>query len=140
MNSDRRIDLMGSHSTGDNLTAGETNGSNNMTMLIGDNGSFDGAILAVVPTGVLESGPEQATPVNGIIGIGYQGGAGVKGRGDSPDPWLPGGGKGRGTGGHGVIGEGGSGDVETNVMEQKHPERVHDKFRPGAGVVGIGGY
>jgi hypothetical protein len=131
---------MGSHSTGDDLTAGETNGANNMTMIIADNGRFDGAIFSVVPTGELGSGPEQTGPVQGIIGIGYQGGAGVKGRGDSPDLWLPGGvTRGRGTGGHGVIGEGGSGDLETNVMEQQHPDRP-GKFRPGAGVVGIGGY
>jgi hypothetical protein len=95
-------------------------------------------VFVVAPTGELASGPEVAGPVNGILGFGYQGGAGVVGRGDAPDQWRPGL-VGRGTGGNGVVGQGGSGDAETNAMEEYHPDRP-GKFDPGAGVVGMGGH
>ena len=92
----------------------------------------------MAPTGDLANGPEVTTPVNGILGFGYQGGAGVVGRGDAPDKWRDGV-PGRGTGGPGVVGLGGSGDVETKAMEEYHSDRS-GKFNPGAGVVGVGGY
>jgi hypothetical protein len=129
---------MGSHHSGEPLISGETNGSNAPTMIVADNGSFLDTVFVVTPSGDLSIGPEVAAPVNAIIGFGYQGGVGVVGRGDSADEFRPGL-LGRGTGGHGVKGLGGSGDAESNTMEVHHPDRS-GKFKPGAGVLGIGGY
>jgi hypothetical protein len=129
---------MGSHHLGEALISGETNGSNAQTMIVADNGGFGDTVFVVAPSGDLSVGPEVAAPVNAILGFGYQGGAGVVGRGDPPDQFRPGM-SGRGTGGHGVKGLGGSGDAASNAMEAHHPDRS-GKFKPGAGVLGIGGY
>jgi hypothetical protein len=129
---------MGSHKSGEALISGESNGANAQTMIIADNGNFLDVVFLVVPSGDFSTGPEVATPVHGILGLGYQGGAGVMGRGDSPDQFRLGQ-FGRGTGGPGVVGKGGSGAADSNTMETYHPER-HGKFQPGAGVLGIGGY
>jgi hypothetical protein len=129
---------MGSPNSGEPLISGDTNAANTRTYIVADNGNFLDVVFLVVPHGDFSHGPEGDTPVHGILGIGYQGGAGVMGRGDSTDQFRPGQ-YGRGTGGHGVVGKGGSGAADSNTMETYHPER-HGKFKPGAGVIGLGGY
>jgi len=130
---------MGAQQSGEDLVSGENNFSNGETMLIASTGTKFGNMFVVAPDGDLSKGPNVGDPVNAIVGFGYQGGAGVVGRGDAPATEYEDGVIGRGTGGHGVVGEGGSGDAETNAMEFYHEGRP-GTFKPGAGVVGFGGY
>jgi len=132
---------MGSHKSGEALTAGETNGANALTMIVADNGKQEdfGAMFMVTPSGDLSVGPAGAAPVHAIVGYGYQGGVGVIGRGDPQEPIRGPNVLGRGTGGHGVKGLGGSGAADKNAMEEHHSDR-QGKFKPGAGLLGIGGY
>jgi hypothetical protein len=129
---------MGSADTGDDLVAGEINGSTNETLIVA-NLFYDGIdrtswrghrILLVTPTGDIGNRPH--VPLDGIVGVANRGGAGVRGVGNQPEG-PRGETAGSGTGGDGVVGHGGTGDLETSVTGQ-------GGFNPGIGVLGIGGY
>lgn len=130
---------MGSSQTGDDLVAGETNGANDPTLIVADRrspngeeawGVKNGAILLVTPTRGIEDRP--IVRIDGIVGVANRGGAGVRGIGNQPEG-PRGEHSGSGTGGDGVIGHGGTGDLEASAAG-------HGGFVPGTGVLGIGGY
>jgi hypothetical protein len=132
---------MASHQTADDLTAGEWNWANDITLIVAANydqghrsdwRDYGGnQILIVTPDAAPRQRPKQK--VDGVQSCGYLGGSGLVGFGC---PIVDG--KGAGTGGFGVVGNGGSGDLNLNAANQAGVG-IHSTFDPGAGVVGIGG-
>jgi hypothetical protein len=136
---------MGSHQSGEGFTAGDINWANNITLVIAaryDQGNFTGdfsgnQIFIAKPDDDPKQRPSHV--VDGVTGYGYMGGAGVFGVGcadDGPD----GPGTGAGTGGFGVIGLGGSGNLNKNAATVAWGDVIHERFDPGAGVLGVGGF
>ena len=145
---------MGSTKSGEELVAGHKNNSQNTTMVLGRspwNGdqrkyrNFLGrTILLVTPPApeVKRGFPERygSRPHNatdGLTAFGCMGGAGVRGIGNQPEGHR-GDKKGSGTGGEGVVGHGGTGDLEDSATSLDRDRRR--KFNPGIGVLGIGGH
>jgi len=137
---------MGSHQSGDGFTAGEINWANDITLVIAarydqdpeKRRDFSGKQIFIAKP---DDEPRQrpANLVDGVTGYGYLGGAGgvfVGCADDGPD----GPGTGAGTGGFGVIGYGGSGNLNKNAATVAWGGVIHEHFDPGAGVVGIGGF
>jgi hypothetical protein len=132
---------MGSDETSDALTAGEINYANDITLIYAarqdhKNKNYGGnQILIVAP--YPDPSQRPIGLVDGVTGYGYLGGAGVRGLGCPVDgPHGPG--TGAGTGGHGVVGHGGTGDLDINDDPQFSVRwKTYD---PGFGVVGIGGW
>lgn len=106
----------GAELTGEDLVSGAWNGAQDQTLLIGDGSgsNFTDGILKVMPSPDPNGSPTR--PTNGIAAYGCAGGNGIYARGALPD---------RPTGGAGVLGEGGTSNIEAT--------------EPGAGIVGIGG-
>jgi hypothetical protein len=133
---------MGSHATAEDLIAGEINYANDITLVVackndqGDARDFSGQqILLVMPD--TEPAQRPTAIVDGVTGYGYLGGAGVRGLG-CPINGPRGDGRGAGTGGIGVIGHGGTGDLTMNAATVVGA--TNRTFDPGTGVLGIGGF
>jgi hypothetical protein len=125
---------MGSSNTGDDLVAGHHNLATDTTLIVAvkrrEGEDWDPnckSILVVTPSAVMGDRPPQR--VDGIVGFAHRGGAGVRGLGNQPEG-ARGPRSGSGNGGDGVVGHGGTGDLEKGVGIHSHP---------GIGVLGIGG-
>jgi hypothetical protein len=88
-------------------------------------------ILHVTPTVVVGQRPIEQT--DGVTGVACMGGAGVRGLGSQNRVDR----LGAGTGGIGVVGHGGTGDLEGNDDPQFGMNRK--TYDPGIGVLGLGG-
>jgi hypothetical protein len=139
----------GSAKSGQDLVAGEHNGTNSDTVIIPqDGGSFGdglpGSGLVIMPNPDRDSRPQQ--PIYGLTAFGYNGLDAIRGIGNQPvaiNSDL-----GTGTGGNGVAGYGGSGDLrsayDTGGASPKSGAVGYgpigsDGAFPGIGVLGIGG-
>jgi len=134
--------MAGSAKTGDVMEAGRNNTANEPTGFWAEKGTFapHWSVIAVGPAAAKDKRPDN--PVIGIVAYGYKGDAAILGIGNQPKPntfpndpayW-----EGSGTGGNGVVGQGGTGDliewdVETAGGMDLPPH-------PGHGILGIGGH